>query len=290
MILEVLKIATSTEHLIHPCNSNQIIDQSIEKRVAGVALFVLIGIATLGIASVFYLATAVWKYQARIKGRVPPEVQPQNRQLQPEPGYDLDQTINKVKGVNNRLCLFIGRTPRESLPANPNETWVSLDIEPCDHVPAGRLHLSMDFNDRLQRQKIEKLFDKVVVDYSTIKFLGDDPWRDLGSLVKPLPTSTIITESWPGAIFYVTRDRLDPHAYKAAATLIPLEEYATALDQQGLRQQYLNKTLIQTRNYLRTLFDNSEYVVDKPFPYENPHAVGHIPHYILRGPRTPSVT
>jgi hypothetical protein len=87
-------------------------------------------------------------------------------------------TIEKIiqyKEQNQKTCLFVGRDPTEPLPNS--EIWVSLSIiqsrDILDRTPKGRLHLIMDFNKTEQMKMIKNLFDLVVVDLSTRKFIQD---------------------------------------------------------------------------------------------------------------------
>lgn len=95
----------------------------------------------------------------------------------------LDESIAKIDAClaqDKKVCLFVGRTPREKLPsdtgeAKPDELWVSGDIS--DNGPAtspDRIHLCFDFNNQELIKKVQKRFDLIVVDFSVTKFLDGD--------------------------------------------------------------------------------------------------------------------
>ncbi len=99
------------------------------------------------------------------------------------PQLTLEQSIAKIDAFitqGKKLCLFVGRTPREPLPsdrgeAKPDEVWVSLDESNAGPaVSADRIHLQFNFNHQNLIRKLNKKFDLIVVDFSVIKFLSDD--------------------------------------------------------------------------------------------------------------------
>ncbi len=195
--------------------------------------------------------------------------------------YHLDQTIAKVQSLakeGTKLGLFVGRTLAEAMPAEEGITWVSLDIDmgnPLHH----RIHLMMDFTDLEKREKISSLFDKIVVDWSVMKFLGDDPWRSLGGLLKDDPDATLITEAHRAIIFQKrTRDL----AYNGVVELT-LEESRDA-------EPAILQTHKDSEKYLQTLFKQVTLVEGKTYPYQTMHYSGIAPHFILQGPKYPQMT
>ncbi len=116
-----------------------------------------------------------------------------------EKEYNFGETLNKIKTFQSQgksICLFIGRTPYEQLPsdcdeAKDNELWISADISliPCGYgteyahynkllLPSvnlkERLHLWIDLNQQQGIELIRGLFDKIVIDQSTLKLLCND--------------------------------------------------------------------------------------------------------------------
>ncbi len=103
--------------------------------------------------------------------------------------YNFGAVVLKIKGYQaqgKKICLFIGRTPIEPLPsdlgeAEENEVWVSADIAllPSEggrrvETSSDRLHLWLDFNQQEGLNLVKGLFQKVVVDISTVKALNSD--------------------------------------------------------------------------------------------------------------------
>jgi hypothetical protein len=101
---------------------------------------------------------------------------------------EITAKIKKLQSEGKSICLFVGRTPLEKLPshyseAKENEVWVSGDIalvspegfkELEDSELNQRIHLWFDFNHQEGLDLIQGLFDKIVIDCSTPKFLNND--------------------------------------------------------------------------------------------------------------------
>ena len=117
------------------------------------------------------------------------------------PTYNLDVVINQIKeqqkkGLN--LGLFVGRRDNQTLPQEKGWVWCSLDNAEITSSLENHLHLNMDFNNENEMQKIQGLFDKVITDYSVLKFLGNSPWFKLKYLLVDKSSAELITESWKG--------------------------------------------------------------------------------------------
>jgi hypothetical protein len=114
--------------------------------------------------------------------------------------YQLGETIAKIKKLQSEgksICLFVGRTPLEKLPshyneAKENEVWISGDIalvssegfiELENSELNQRIHLWFDFNHQEGLDLIQGLFDKIVIDCSTPKFLNEDFIQRFGVLL-----------------------------------------------------------------------------------------------------------
>lgn len=106
----------------------------------------------------------------------------------------LKKLAASLEGTDKKLCLFMARTASEDLPKADNEVWVSLDSRP-ETKPCGRIHLPMSFKNQKMMAKIAQIFDKVVLDWSSLKFFDEDPWRAMAKLLKPHPDATLITEA-----------------------------------------------------------------------------------------------
>lgn len=119
-----------------------------------------------------------------------------------EETYCLETMIKKIVIAtqnNQKICLFIGRTADEPLPLEENCTWVSgdkyLSKQPCSLED--RIHLLCDFTDELQLEKFHTLFDKIVIDQSTCKFLDGDFISRFVKLLKKNEDSQLIFERTP---------------------------------------------------------------------------------------------
>jgi hypothetical protein len=104
--------------------------------------------------------------------------------------------LRVAKEIGLKVGIFVGRREEQSIPNEQGWLWCSLDHALENPLP-GRLHFSMDFNDSNAMQQIQGLFDKVVLDISTLRSLND-PWLTLKNLVVHEPHAEIIAESLPG--------------------------------------------------------------------------------------------
>lgn len=230
--------------------------------------------------------------------------------------YDLGYAIERVHKLSEalfkkkeKLCLFIGRTPGETFPGfgqdKPDvETWVSLDtlksfygmksfhsVKGGPFIPGKQLHLQLNMNDNESLKKIYGLFDKVVVDFSTLKFHSgkDQTWYSLGKLLRPQEGSQLITETSNFSLYPVSEiiklmpiaDR-DLPLYK----LINLESYEEA--KQKWTDNRDNRIFAKLKS--EGCFSNVVLEAKSPYPYMYQHHVyPHIspicPYFILSGPQ-----
>jgi hypothetical protein len=211
-LLESAKIAIHWDHLLspnHPTSGKETSDSwlRIAKRVAGLAIFVC-STALVGFkASLFLFAFggAYHFYKAYQKIQVSendtsalgnahqlekPEEVEQNNQL----GM---AAILKANKAGKKIGLLIGRDFTQSIPEEEGWLWVDGNIEgnpmKFDEL-ASRIDLKMDFANIETIQKLKGLFDKVVVDFSTLKFLGKTR-DDFHTLLKQQPSSVLIVET-----------------------------------------------------------------------------------------------
>lgn len=131
-----------------------------------------------------------------------------DQQAEIKKDYNCNAIVRELKELSKsqKLCLFIGRSYDQVLPEEKGTIWASLDIKFFWHEErdaddsyleppkAKRLHLIMDFN-TTDLQKIQKLFDLIVVDESVEKFFDHSPFPILGALLKPKATSQLIIEA-----------------------------------------------------------------------------------------------
>jgi hypothetical protein len=199
------------------------------------------------------------------------------------------QSLEKVKSLakEKKLCLFVGRAANEPIPESTEaEEWVSLDIlkiSPAEKNPKSlnRLHLVMDCNDPESLGKIQGLFDRVVVDGSTLKLIQGNPWETMGKLLKASPESELITECCKGSGPCYTDDDEEP-TNTDGALLIPMKALATGTLQE-VNRRYTKASQDRAVKHLQELFDEVILEKDKPYPYPNRWNVRNF--FVLKGPK-----
>lgn len=201
------------------------------------------------------------------------EPKPPSEKLSDPLNVAVIEKINQTREEGKKVILVIGRHDAEPLPQDEKNTvYVSLDEQPRSIVPPaeGRLHLQMDFNSKHDFSPLHGLFDTVIVDFSTLKFL--DNWDILKPLLHPNPNSTLITEL--PTVCYSAKDdenkakRLEnlrrPHFY------IPSDEFLyPSLAEPRKKIQLTEKT-----KYLKTLFESVEILENAPYPTRTEEAFG----------------
>ncbi len=133
--------------------------------------------------------------------------------------YKLGEIIAKIKTLQSEgktICLFLGRTPLEHLPSDRNEAkgndvWISADISlnpfldtlyPPQLIDSSdltqRLYLWLNFNEQEDLILIQGLFDKIVIDQSTVKEFRKHDFAKRFSILLHTPESELIFEdpSW----------------------------------------------------------------------------------------------
>ncbi len=116
--------------------------------------------------------------------------------------YSFEEVVQKVKNLstgNLKVCLFVGRVGDEPLPNEEGEVWISTDINFASKPYSldQRIHIWCDFQDEARISKFYRLFDKVVIDQSTCKGLGENFIFTSAALLKPSPESIFICEITP---------------------------------------------------------------------------------------------
>lgn len=201
-----IKIASHWDHLLAPTNpsTGKIRDHSwigMAKRAAGLALFIFsvqllgfwrsLGIFLLG--GIYHLYHAYQKAATQVAGLV------EENPVVMEELDTLDngiQSIIKAHQMGKKIGLVIGREKEQPLPKEDGWVWVSGNVIGQTTVTKDRIHLEMDFNHRDSCHKLQALFDKVVIDASTIKFIQNHPWERMKKMLRPCSTSQLITESY----------------------------------------------------------------------------------------------
>jgi hypothetical protein len=294
MIKQVCNTLSNWEHFRHPLDASQGLNNQspIWKRIVTVAALILISIPTLGLPLLFYTATAIWKHK---QVRVVAEKNTQKNLISAEEynqTYQLEDTIEKIKKLSatHKLCLFVGRNPSEALPSpKANEVWVSLDVLDAianTRVSPDRLHLKINMNDQAKMNLISKLFDKVVLDRSVLKFVpstNESRWITLGKLLKDQPESELIAEAWTG-IATVPRPGDNVEEGVSGDFCIPFDDYLAAKNEkerESLRNSCMQRALNKMLSHLRTLFTHVIYNKDQPYETKGSDKCS---YFVLNGP------
>lgn len=116
--------------------------------------------------------------------------------------YSLSEMIERVNTAsqnNQKICLFIGRKAHEPLPAEEGCLWISGDVGLSEKICdlSHRIHLQLDFTDEKQLKILSYLFDKIVIDQSTCKYMNGDFISRFNKLLKPNNASQLIFERTP---------------------------------------------------------------------------------------------
>lgn len=115
--------------------------------------------------------------------------------------YDFEENVSKIKKLSmldQKICLFIGRCADERLPIEKGCFWVSGDLHLAEKsFSSDRIHLRCDFTKPEQLIKLNGLFDKIVIDQSTCKFMEGDFISRFALLLKESSSSQLIFEVTP---------------------------------------------------------------------------------------------
>ena len=137
----------------------------------------------------------------RWKNEFFPQGQCDNPSSEPDSSYEFGEMVGKINQIlseGKKACLFIGRTSSEALPPNDQkEEWISADIDRVNSGTesiSGRIHLWIDCNQQDAIESLRGLFDRIVIDWSTIKFLNDDFAKRFSVMLRS-PESSLIFES-----------------------------------------------------------------------------------------------
>ena len=108
-------------------------------------------------------------------------------------------TILKASTEGKKIGLIIGRDKDQAVPIEEGWLWVAGNIRGDPAILENRVDLQMNFSDEGTIQKLEGMFDRVVVDISTLKFIRG-AWQKVTPLLKPLLSSELITETSTGCM------------------------------------------------------------------------------------------
>ena len=167
------------------------------------------------------------------------------------------------------LCLFVGRAANQSLPVETGNIWVSADIEEKDvwtkdPISKERLYIVMDFNKQDEVKRLSRLFSKVVVDQSTIKFFTTD-FAKRFSVMLHVPESEMIFEADTGIHVIDPKQKeyhFDTNSYSFS---IPLADMLSNTDRQVIDKIWH----AHVQNHLSKLFNCVKLYENDTFPYPN---------------------
>ncbi|GEM_PF-3948581 len=210
--------------------------------------------------------------------------------------YKFGEVISKLESslLEGKInCLFIGRTHREKLPsdnneAKPNEVWGSADCafkSPEDHDTleanmSDRLHLWVDCNHKESIKLIGKRFDKIVVDESTAKGLGDFAKRFAPLLRTPQST---LTFEQPCNIRYSLNVKKPTFVADNNYIIdIPFEELTNHVDDYSEWSWNLAKE--HMHEYLKSIYNSVTLHENENYPYTTHYSEGPTgPYFTVSG-------
>ncbi len=191
--------------------------------------------------------------------------------------YNFGEMIGKIKTLQSEgktICLFVGRTPLEKLPsdqgeAKENEVWVSADISlkpycswnnPCIESTdlTQRLYLWLDLNERRLFVSIKGLFDKIVFDQSTSKFLGKNFYQHFSILLHSDESEMLFK---------------DPSTYQERPDKIHPQDISSW-------------QCAAIKEHLETIFHTVEHHEGTDYPYKGNYSGIDKSHFIVRHPKT----
>lgn len=190
-----------------------------------------------------------------------------------------DRTIEKIGSLAKEgrpLAIFLCRGASQPLPLD-GRTWVSLDIEAVDKVPEGRLHLIMDVNHLYEMTKLQGLFEKAVLDWSSL-ICCERPYEDFKHLLRPHPQSELIIEALPGSFGSNFTDEVSIDINNGKYT-VPIERGGRSGS--DIWNEHLRPML---EEHLATLYNEVSFHKDK-WPFEDGDGTGEGWRFTLRGPR-----
>jgi hypothetical protein len=202
------------------------------------------------------------------------------------PKLTLEQSIAKIDtfiAQGKKLCLFVGRTPKEPLPsdrgeAKPDEVWVSLDESDAGPaISADRIHLHFNFNHQELIRKLKKKFDLIVVDFSVMKFLHDD-FANRFKVMFRTPETQMMFESATGigTIADIPRPIFSTSGYTVTSPISMIEE--------GDHDDELGEFAVQQlKAHLEKTFAHVELIEDCPYPYQTNYHGGS--YFIVSNPK-----
>ena len=295
--LETAKIAIHWDHIIAPTDPNSGKDQEISwkgtaQKIAGL---VILALSTALVGAVptmilFSIAIPYYTYTAYEKTHAVSEDEgssPVKQQLSEEEIEKLNQlgidAILKASTEGKKVGLIIGRDKDQPVPVEDGWLWVAGNIFGDPEVLENRVDLQMDFNERETIEKLKGLFDRVVVDFSTLKAING-AWKFLRPLLNPTPESQLITELTKG-VCGIEEMKRDVYVDASEGNYFFSFKLCCRPNSKEL-QDGLKPEIVETfRHYLKSLFNRVEvYDNSAPFPTRQGCHKEKAEHFVLTGP------
>ena len=293
-VLETAKITVHWDHLLAPTNpdAGKVRDDSwrgMAKKVAGLALVICsYALFRWEIASLLLFNTGLYHvsraYQKTLPVKETPHEEPKLSQDEIDQlnQFGID-TILEAATEGKKIGLVIGRDKDQPMPVEDNWLWVAGNIAGDPAVLEDRVDLQLDFNQLETMQRLAGTFDKVVVDFSTLKAISG-AWASLRPLLKPLSTSQLITETVKGLIG-IERLATDVFVDCPRGNFSISIDVALRKDFESAKNTARLEAVEKFRHYLKNLFDRVELYDDNaPFPTRQGCHTEKASHFVLTGP------
>ena len=282
-ILNILQTTSHWDHLRHPnaphagtpqethsCTEKLKQYAGVTLAVAAVGLFGLPGLgAAIGVGGLYaYKAKEKLAHTKELSKRAEKQ---EELTIKPNPLNDkVIQVIKQAREKEKKIKLIIGRTSSEPLPKENNTLFVSLDIKKDAYSYSDvkkRLHLCMDIDKSANINRLQNLFDEVIVDYSTLKYISK-PWVSLKPLLDPSSQSKLITEI-PNIIFGVEPSKTIPSNWKEQGIIYISKQLMINPDLSVMKDNFIQKKQNEIEGYLGNLFHSVKRIDNKPYPTRN---------------------
>lgn len=176
------------------------------------------------------------------------------------------EKIQKLAQEGKSLGCFLCRWECQSLPIEENRIWISLDKGDLQKRPdKNRLHLVMDLENEQQMQKLQGLFDKVILDVNSLKFFKK-PFRNFGLLLKDHQDSELVIEArvdWFGSDFRL------PSSVNVENGDYVINSKDFPKDRGSIYPFWKANLYPQLEAHLKTLFQEVVYHEKEPWPCES---------------------
>lgn len=192
------------------------------------------------------------------------------------------EALIKASHSGKKIGLIIGRGKEQSVPQEKGWLWVSGNTDGEPEVRENRIHLQMHFFNDPAIQKIQRLFNTVVVDYSTFKSISVPRWANLKELLKPENDATLITETW-GISGYAHDEEIRVDVENGDFSL-PMSAITDGSEERQTKEA-ITQVQTQAKKYLARQFKQVELKHQAPYPTRENFSEGSRDDiFVLTGP------